>query len=159
LVYNGKRRRRKEMINKFKVYDKELSKMYEPDDIFYIRFYGNNGEPGAMVMHSDPSNIERFINYDRFVVLNFSGFKDSQGVEIYEKDLLQCDNCDEYWYEVRYSDLMGVWEVVKYDEDGEGDSMSLATLVHTIYEYPNLKIFGNDLTYKYVEEEEDGEDE
>jgi hypothetical protein len=149
--------RRPRMINKFKVYDKELGRMYEPDEIFYIRFHGNNGDPAAMRLFSNDYETSLYC----FVVLNYSGFKDSRGVEIYEKDILECSKYTDFWYEVRYSTLMGVWEVVEFDENGaSGDTSSLAEIIHDFHNYPNLKIFGNDLTYKYIsDEEEEDEDE
>lgn len=146
-------------INKFKVYDKELSKMYDHNEIATVTFRNHDGQQWCMSVYCsyDPIMIH---NHERFTVLRYSGFKDSDGNEIYDKDLLKCDDSPDSWYEVFYCEMGGVWEVLDFKNDGTGGpSESLANIVCDVDGYAHVKIFGNDLTYNYPpKSKEEGED-
>jgi hypothetical protein len=141
------------MINKFKIYDKELGEIYNFEDMHYITFNGGGKTAGCNFIKNE--SLHSFMReedgeifyqkYDRFVVLNYTGFKDYKGVEIYEGDLLKNNEDLSIYYKVSYFEELGSWMATDYEYDSGFSANDHYLLSELLNDYPNVEVFGNDL--------------
>lgn len=118
------------MENKFRVWDKEENRMISHEEIrvpLHERIFSN------------------LFKIERYIYLQFTGFVDSEGVEIYKGDFIDSYQNDYQPTEVYWDEQLGSWATSNYHSQlALCDSMQVGIKVlGNKYENPELKENGN----------------
>jgi len=125
---------------KFRAWDKEDKTMIIDEQNFIPLKITNKGVLRLNPKYKD--DLWEIIDKDRFVILEYTGIKDINGVEIYEGDILKCWVVGRKYqnYIVKWSASEGTYKA--YDNDDvyyiDCVSWSKQEVIGNIYENPEL---------------------
>lgn len=75
--------------------------------------------------------------WPNLILMQYTGLKDKNGIEIFEGDILAVNN--EPLYKVEWANHMSMFDLVKLDGSGSStDDMWLCEVIGNIYENPDL---------------------
>lgn len=127
---------------KFRAWDKENNKFFKPT---YEAYKGNLEDlsislSGQLIMRTiEEPAINESLFPDRFVLQQFTGLKDRNGVEIYDGDIIKKSK---RYFIVKWFNNIGCFNCVTTNEDDGSypamnrGSMILSEVVGNIYENP-----------------------
>ena len=128
---------------KFRVWDKETKKMF---DVTHLQLDVNNAKPTFVAFDEQPAASmgywDTFENMDEIELLQYTGFKDKNGKEIYDGHIVSV----KYLYDKRTTDRA---QVVWREDKASFGLKSLKGLTNEVYELyqvtaeHNLEIIGN----------------
>ena len=136
---------------KFRAWDKELNcwmkePMKDPMKELMINFYSNSGMP---IFIFDQPGIYSIEKSGRYIIQQYTGLKDKNGVEIYEGDIIKGGSTyplEVYWmglaWGVRWEDMGNEEESIICDDGGDlslqENALIFTEVVGNIYENPEF---------------------
>lgn len=124
---------------KFRVYNQDWKMMVLPEDIYYIKFNGENNQATDVAFNITTTdgvrNNEIWEDTEDIVFMQFTGLHDNNGIEIYEGDLLK-NGGNNPPAEVIYKD--GCFYAGRYGCELWRYSGNNKEIIGNIYENPEL---------------------
>lgn len=111
---------------KFRAWDSVRKKMHTSAKWVEFRF---DGEGKLKAVNYHPNGDEQ-----RLPAMQFTGLLDANGVEIYEGDIVECD--EHFYYEISWSEKYHSWHASECG--GLVDLPAEIKVIGNIYEHPHL---------------------